>query len=398
MCINKKLTIVYTLIFFSTTLLATAQPSQCGKGDIEKSSELTGVGLHDVGLLSLLIDDVGGAEGWRYTHIWPDTLTMDHLYWNWLAIGYSSDNVSDGWDGDWQTTAGGTMIITEPGITADEEGYAQYHDLNNSIEVTQESYAWADPPHDDYVIVKYTIKNVGYSDFLTLYAGHRSDFDVLGDHGGSQTDMSAFDSTRNLAYMYDYYGDCHVGVKLLEGNYRGYRTGWYVADDAEKFSALSTAGAEPPTIMPDDWCFWLSVGPYAVAQGDSIIIAFAFLAGEDLSDLQANADTAQVKWNSLGISETDNNTEITTLIFLYVYPNPFTSRINFECRTTDTNATLKIYTVTGQLVNLFTLSSSISKLIWDGLDDQGRPVPNGIYICRLEGHTVSISKKIILLR
>lgn len=98
------------------------------KGDIEPSSKSIGVGLHNVGKLELLIDDVGGNEGWRYTHIWSISMSIDYLYWNWLSIGYSSFNVSDGMDGDWLTVPGGDIVITEPGYIADEEGYAQYND------------------------------------------------------------------------------------------------------------------------------------------------------------------------------------------------------------------------------------------------------------------------------
>ena len=307
-----------------------------GKGIIEYNTTLRGIGTHDIGNLLLMIDDVGGQEGWRYTHIWPKAWNIDHLYWNWLAIGYSETNVSDGWDFDWSTTPNGAIIITEPGVLADEQGYAQFNDTVNGIEVTQASYAWVDSAHEDYVIIKYRIVNTGNSTFSNLYAGHRSDFDVYGDHAGAPTDMSDFDHTRNLGYMWDVGYSTHVGVKLLEGTYRGYRnTGWYAYSDSTKYYALSTPGADPQTPCADDYCFWLSSGPHTLIPGDSIIIAFAFLGGNDLTDLQVNADSAQSKWNSLRVEEEKVGELIDIHYTTTIFSGPFTLPQGKTCKILD---------------------------------------------------------------
>ena len=372
------------------------------KGDISRPLNPTGVGLHDVGNIELLIDDVGGAEGWRYTHIWPKVMSIDHLYWNWLAIGYSDSNVSDGWDGDWVTTPGGGMVITEPGVVADEEGYAQYRDTTNGIEVTQESYAWADPPHDDYVIIKYTIKNIGASVLLTLFVGHRSDFDVLGDHGGAPTDMSSFDGTRDLAYMWDVLSTWHVGVKLLRGNYRGYHQGWYASSDPEKFYALSTPGADPPTPYPDDWCFWLSAGSYAFLPGESAIVAFAFLAGEDLSDFLANADAAQARWDSLGIAEEAVHGNPVAPYELNPHPNPFRDKtfIRYSVPSSG-DVNIVIYNPLGQDVRMLVEkreNAGIRTVAWDGRNHAGELVPAGVYFVRFRTGEHSTTRKLVVLR
>ncbi|MBE9491598.1 MAG: hypothetical protein IMY70_01825 [Bacteroidetes bacterium] len=272
-----------------------------GSGTWNASPTTTpGTAEHNAGLLTLMIDDVGGAEGWRNTFIWPNTGSIDHLYWNWLAVGYSDTHVSDGSDNDWFPAPGGEIVIVDSGSTADQEGYAQYQHSANYLEITQESYAWANHPHNDYIIIKYSIKNTGTTTLSSVYAGHRSDFDVMGDHGGSPTDMSDFDQTRTLGYMWDTSSTWHMGVKLLQGNFRGYHQGWHGSSESEKYNVLSSSGIDPTTPSANDWCFWLSVGPYSIAPGNSVIAAYAFLAGETLQDLQANADSAQSKWNSLG--------------------------------------------------------------------------------------------------
>ena len=374
------------------------------KGNIERCVRSEGIASHDIGNLELVIDDVGGEEGWRFTHVWPIFVGPDHLYWNWLAIGYSSTNVSDGWDGDWSTTPGGNIVITEPGAVADEEGYAQFNDstTQNGIQVTQYSYAWADPPHDDYVIVKYVVRNVGSSPIYTLYIGHRSDFDVLGDHGSSQTDMSAFDTTRHLGYMRDITSSWHVGVKLIQGAFRGYHIGWYISDDAEKYYALSTAGIDASTVYPDDYCFWLSTGPYFVTTGDSTIVVFAFLAGEDLVDLQANADSAQTKYESMAIFGGSVGVVSSAKLGLNIAPNPFTSSIEIDLETVGETGELCVYNTAGCVIKTFanikTNCGSIASLSWDGTDDCGRNLPNGIYFLKLTVGAHSVTEKLLLIR
>ena len=261
-------------------------------------------GVHDTGLLTVSIDDVGGQEAWRYTFYWPDTASVYHLFWNWLAVGLDSSNVFDAPDQDWHTTVGGQLVIQEPGPVADEEGLAEYADYGGRIRVSQHTYAWDSGPDEDYLIISYTVVNTSGSLQDSVFIGHRTDFDVLGDHGSMPTDMSSFDSLRLLACMWDTSSSLHAGVSLLDGPFCGYHVGWYtLGGDPEKYHVLSWAGADAPTPYPDDWCIWLSTGPYRLAPGDSCSVAFAFVMGEDLADLRANADAAQAKWLQVCVVE-----------------------------------------------------------------------------------------------
>ncbi len=70
-----------------------------------------------------------------------------------------------------------------------------------------------------------------------------------------------------------------------------------------------------------------------------------------------------------------------------VFPNPFTNRLNIAYQVANQNkAKLKVYDVTGRLVKQFTLPSckSLNQIIWDGVDDQGRAVPQGVYFLRVD--------------
>jgi hypothetical protein len=70
-----------------------------------------------------------------------------------------------------------------------------------------------------------------------------------------------------------------------------------------------------------------------------------------------------------------------------VFPNPFTERLNIAYQANgQSKAELKVYDVTGRLVKQFALPSreALSQIIWDGIDDQGRAVPQGVYFLRVD--------------
>jgi hypothetical protein len=72
---------------------------------------------------------------------------------------------------------------------------------------------------------------------------------------------------------------------------------------------------------------------------------------------------------------------------LNVFPNPFTENLNITYQIVGQNrADLKLYDVAGRLVKQFDLPSNASSnhIIWDGVDDHGRTVPQGVYFLRID--------------
>ena len=89
------------------------------------------------------------------------------------------------------------------------------------------------------------------------------------------------------------------------------------------------------------------------------------------------------------------------------YPNPFASQttIPFEIhrssRDLQSDVTLAIYDVLGRQVKLLTnraLQNGKYTLNWDGTDDVGRRLPNGVYFCRLKMAEKVQIQKILLVR
>ncbi|MEA3476158.1 MAG: agmatine deiminase family protein [Candidatus Cloacimonadota bacterium] len=116
-------------------------------------------------------------------------------------------------------------------------------------------------------------------------------------------------------------------------------------------------------------------------------------------------------------SGVSTDTQIATLknVILYQnYPNPFSNftTISFNLATclrqttarqakSHKKAQIKIYNVKGQLVKqlkIKNLKLKINEIVWDGKDESGKQLPNGIYFCRLSSGDKSAVKKMILLR
>jgi hypothetical protein len=79
------------------------------------------------------------------------------------------------------------------------------------------------------------------------------------------------------------------------------------------------------------------------------------------------------------------------------YPNPFSDTIRFEM-TSDRpgRVRLEVFDVAGRRVA--TRINGDGAIEFDGRDDQGRPLPGGIYLCRLSAGGASVVRKVTLVR
>ncbi len=252
---------------------------------------------HDVGIINVDIDDDGGHTGSSEV-FWPCPGDCDSQtsHAN-LLVGKGRHKLADGnWDGDFATTTGGDITITEPGVISDEDGYAQYDDGDLlGLEVTQYSCAWED---DDFILVAYDIRNVSGGTLNGLYVGHYADLDVDDD---SAYDRTAYDSGRAMGYILDTIADTHVGLRYLMGDVSSYRNGDYndYTSDSAAYLALSSPGFDLTHPFPpdyDDVEFVMGVGSFDLAAGEVYKLGTAWIAGDSLADLRANADAAVDRW------------------------------------------------------------------------------------------------------
>jgi hypothetical protein len=356
--------------------------------------------------------------------------STSYLFEGGLMIGTGVATVSDGCrttgtaqDDDFQTVTNGIPVVSEPHPPYAEYGVATFTDALAAsplgINVRQESFEWLNPPHDDFIVLKYRIRNDSGVARTGMFVGWFCDWDI--DSGSYATNVTGYDATRGVMYAYDSGTsgpDDYVGIMTLTApgttaargivNDQNIAPDWGVYDaytDAEKWQTLSTLGATHTTVGPTDVSVGLATGPFDVAAGDSIVVAFAFLAGTDLADLQANADSAQTLWNGITSDAGDDpvaDAAPRPLRLGQNAPNPFnpTTTIAFDLPRS-THVRLGIYAVDGRLVRTLLderRSAGAHRVTWDGRDNAGRKQASGTYLYRFTVEGRTLVRKMSLLK
>jgi subtilisin family serine protease len=312
----------------------------------------------------------GQSGGLGFNYMGAGTL----LYEAGLMVGTSTAKVSNvvrgvtagASDADFQSVVRAQRLIPDVASEFDVDG--TFSDAPAAtgalpIRVHHKAYAWSSPGNRKYVIVEYTIKNTGTVNLNNLYAGIFADWDIDAATYGSN--RASFDAVNKMGYAF-YTGAAgrYAGIKLLTntapvkhyaldnvaGGAGGIDLNAGGFDISEKYTALSTnrtnAGVGGTGV---DICDVVSSGPFVVAGGDSIKVAFALIAGDSLSDLQTSAGNAQIMYDGLmatAVSETQD-TESSVVI----YPNPTSEVSNISLQLSgEAMVDLRLYDITGRNV------------------------------------------------
>jgi hypothetical protein len=152
---------------------------------------------------------------------------------------------------------------------------------------------------------------------------------------------------------------------------------------------------------PADISQVIGTGPFSLASGESLQVAFAFLGGSSLADLQAHADVARSVWQHPVDAGTGRPLPLRVQLEPS-YPNPFNpeTRIAFLLPH-PALVSLRVYAVSGRVVR--TLADGLREagphqLLWDGRDDRGRPAPSGTYFLRLAADGSIQTRKLQLVK
>jgi hypothetical protein len=164
--------------------------------------------------------------------------------------------------------------------------------------VEQHGLQWKVALNDDYVMLKYYVRNKSNRNLTNTFFCLYYDFDV----GGSLSyidDKVGVDYGRKMPYMYDEVASHpYVGLRFLDGKPHTLGAPDIMEDpdtDLKKWQ-LMTSGKWIERETPYDWRVCLSSGPHAVARNQTIQLGCAVIAGANLSELQANADAAYNKY------------------------------------------------------------------------------------------------------
>jgi subtilisin family serine protease len=199
------------------------------------------------------------------------------------------------------------------------------------IQVEQYSYAYANAPDDKYVIVYYRIENTGLSTLNNVFVGIFADWDI----DSPLQNKAAYDPTRKMGYVYSLANDStFAGIKVLSSdpgnNYSLDLDGSGGVDangggfiTSEKYTTLSTSRSTAGGVTGKDVAHVVSTGGFSINPGQNVVAAFAIIAGDSLTDLQASADAAQIRFDNDNLSIGNINRAENISIF----PNPTNGRV-----------------------------------------------------------------------
>ncbi len=261
--------------------------------------------------------------------------------------------------------------------------------LNLSLKHMQTAFASA--PDDKFTIAEYEIRNTGAAVLSGVYAGMLTDWDV----DASGHDVTRFDVSNRLGLVYSKAGNSlYAGLKLLNTEYA---PSYYPMSDqivgdpsqnggglntAEKFEALSSGvkvtslGETSPNGL--DVLFVSGYGPLTIPASGSVRVAFAFIAGDNLADLQASAQAAQKKYNEV----TGPLIPVDGFTLEQNYPNPAINQTVVGFSVPELGATsLVLYNTGGQQVREL-VNASLPKGVYN-INVNVSDLEAGVYLYKM---------------
>ncbi|MCF7792383.1 MAG: PQQ-binding-like beta-propeller repeat protein [Candidatus Cloacimonetes bacterium] len=154
---------------------------------------------------------------------------------------------------------------------------------------------------------------------------------------------------------------------------------------------------------PDEFGFYsleLSPGTY------SITASLDNYEPQTIDDVlvESGAPTGPIDFDLNAITSIDSNIVPDSDLDLNIFPNPFnpTTKISFNVPQTSSFAIIEIYNLKGQKVKTFSnlqiTQSPDHQIIWNGTDQNNKPVSSGIYFARFKTEKINLQKKMLLLK
>ncbi|MCG3121197.1 MAG: hypothetical protein ALAOOOJD_04197 [bacterium] len=339
------------------------------------------------------------------------------LYHGGLLVATAANRVSDVSYGsadhdryDFAAVAGGELNIM-PGTKATLEAVSRFDDSAAEapigVVVDQKAYAWSNPAWNDFVILEYTVRNNTAQTLNGLYIGYYLDWDV----GQSDANFAGWDNATQLGYEWGS-GSAYYGITTVAPNqasaYRAINNPsfvWPGFTDATKYQFLTGGFQVVNGATADDWSQLLGYGPYNLAAGKSVTVAFAILGGTDLNDLKANAQAARGAYLTTAVDAPRAEPAPVQFELAQNAPNPF------ALRTTAATAfhynlaapgvvSMRIFNLLGQevavLVQRFQDRGRYT-VQWNGRNQRGLAVPAGVYFYQLRAPNFSATRKLLVV-
>lgn len=291
------------------------------------------------------------------------------------------------------------------------EGRSEFDDSGSplplNVYINHRQLAYSEVPDDKYILVEYEVKNKTAASLDGIYVGLFSDWDI----DENSKDITRYDEVNRMGYVYGKSsGSKYAGVKLLKSVVPPayYPLSYQVTGDpletgggfslAEKYQTLSSGiksvglGGSPANGY--DVMFVIGSGPHNIPANGSVKVAFAFIGGDNLQDLQTSATAAEARYNTL-LNPVILPSE--GLLLKQNYPNPASDRSTIEFSIPKEDQTsLTLFNSMGKQVR-----ELLNQKLTDGtyrLDVDLGDLKSGVYFYKLKYGSQEISRKMLVVK
>ncbi|MEZ4888193.1 MAG: S8 family serine peptidase [Chitinophagales bacterium] len=267
------------------------------------------------------------------------------------------------------------------------------------VSILQESFADTISSRQNYVILKYTMKNETPDTIDNLHLALFFDWDI----GTDFNDFGRLDEDRRLGYAYNTVGGkTYIGATKMLSSEVGYSyrtlnnpTELYNNfTDSEKWQFM-TEGIQTQDIDATDISTYSSAGPFKIAPNETAEVGFALIGAHGFEELAAAADTAQYVWEHAGVISAIEEIPVATLDALQLFPNPFHDylQLSYELKQTK-QVRISLFTIEGQRIEV--LKNEIQKAGSHQLDwSLSNELPAGTYLLQLQIGEQVVTKKVL---
>ncbi len=375
--------------------------------------------MHDVGNVYLTVTDQGSVGYLNDQRIEgsgmgvagrPSSLFIASL-WGGTDADYVCNNglTADGLDPrEWKADDRVAVVDGPDGAQAFSASFTDGgHAEPRGVVVDQSSWAYAQAPRNDFVIMQYIVRNTGSTDLAGYHLGLFVDWDVLdlfANSGGT-------DPLRRTVWVNHpsgprfgivVLGDAPVSNLSLVDNAQYVYPQSHVTD-VHKAQFLTGEISLPVADQLTDWSSVAAVGPLLLPAGGSVTVTFALVYGADAADYLANVEAVMESYDpAVSVEEPPADGPRRAFQLAQNQPNPFnpSTEIRFTVPTAG-QVDLAVYDLTGRRLRTLvaaSLPAGEHAARWDGDDENGVPLASGLYLYRLTAGGQSQMRKMMLLK
>ncbi len=370
---------------FTTALLVLLLLSVFSTENIHSQAQ-----IYDTGTMQMRVDTYGAMRFWTI----EGTDTVQHLNRVNVLVAGNPNEVMDYYN-DLEVVIP-TTLVTSPQISDYEISGTynnQYNSLPPAVEVEQHVYGWQG---GKYALIQMIVKNeesFALPTIVGLDVVQRVDFSW-------ENDNVFWDATNQMLVQFESH---YAGIKYLsEAVTSAQVLVWYQdysSNDTVTYAYLTegTFDTDTLTTTPDGAVSFLAGEPLTLQPQESRTVYLAVALGADETEMLANMQLAQQKYNTIVSVESDYNNIPTNFVLDQNYPNPFnpSTKISYQLPQNGF-VSLKVYNAIGKEVATLVNEEKSAGRYEVNFDAAG--LSSGLYFYTIQTGSFQETKKMILIK